>query len=77
MTGVQTEFPPPPRRATVDVNGPKAGQGLPPPQPRRPDANANGHAERETEIPRLPPRPVDLLGDNDAGISGWEVLKPN
>jgi hypothetical protein len=74
MTGVQTEFPPPPRRAT----GFDGAQQPPPPQPRRSGASRTPTESKDDGGPRLPPRPVDLLNDDDhdTGLKGWEVLKP-
>lgn len=76
MNGVQTKFPPPPKRAIGGVEGGKAQ--TPPAQPRR---MANNSASKTTEVQpgsSLPSKPVDLLGDDqDASLKGWEVLKPS
>jgi synaptojanin len=85
MAGVQTEFPPPPRTAT-DISMREFAQAPPPPQPRRPAAgSASMREENQKAAPRPPQRQqpaVDLLGDGvgeseNAGLKGWEVLKPS
>ncbi len=71
MAGVQTEFPPPPKSAYGS-----GGEAPPPPKPRRPGVGAAPRLRPEDEGPKLPPRPVDLLGDGDDRLQGWEVLRP-
>ncbi|KAI9745444.1 MAG: inositol polyphosphate 5-phosphatase [Claussenomyces sp. TS43310] len=51
----------------------------PPPQPRRGGVTARKAvaADNAEEIaPALPARPMDLLGDDNHDIKGWEALKP-
>lgn len=77
MVGVQTEFDPPPRRATaLEPRAP-----LPPPRRRVVAAGGLDGSEGE-ERPRMPPRlrqgGVDLLGDEGGGeMEGWGVLQPS
>lgn len=92
MSGVQTVFPPPPRRATGPPGAGDLGQTLAAPKPRRTGTAATAPPERQnwgrpeaSVAPRLPTRTrqpatvQDLLGD-DAGdensLGGWEVLRP-
>jgi hypothetical protein len=68
LSRTQAAFPPPPRRMTEG--------GLPAmPPPRRSGRGAG--APREDEGPSLPPRPVDLLADDEASLEGWETLRPS
>jgi hypothetical protein len=73
MAGVQTSFPPPPRRVTEGLRQSPA-ELPPPPQPRRPGTQSGTGSPGQ----RVPPVPVDLLdGGEDAGLKGWEALKPS
>jgi len=87
MAGVQTDFPPPLRRA---IDGP--AESLPPrrvtdgpaeppapPQPRRPGTHNSSKAlVARADGLKVSSPPVDLLGDNEeVGLKGWEVLKPS
>lgn len=87
MVGVQTEFPPPPRKA---IDGPaeslpprQANDGPaeppPPPQRRRPGTQGSSKAlVAKADSLKVSSPPVDLLGDNEeAGLKGWEALKPS
>ncbi|KAL3417842.1 hypothetical protein PVAG01_10851 [Phlyctema vagabunda] len=84
-----TGFPPPPRRATggmISQNQSSIQSRIqtppppPPPQPRRPGRQpTEPQMENSQPGPSLPPRPTDLLGDDDGGdmeIGSWEALKP-
>jgi hypothetical protein len=72
-----TGFAPPPRRATAarrDVEE-RINSPPPPPHPRR--AGKKVFPEDEGPKPSLPPRPIDLLGDDTDELNGWEALKPS
>lgn len=87
IAGMQTEFPPPPRKA---IDGPvepvpprRATDGQaeppPPPQPRRPGTqNSSKALVVEADGIKVSSPPIDLLSDNEeVGLKGWEVLKPS
>lgn len=75
-----TGFPPPPRRTTGHTQSPlpptTSQQPPAPPQARRTGRKAVSAHASDDAGPRLPPRPVDLLSDNDGGMTGWEPLRP-
>lgn len=88
MVGVNTDFPPPPRRATDGpteepfpprrtADGP--AEPPPPPRPRRPVTQPSMKAlVAKADGLKASYPPVDLLGDSDeVGMKGWEVLKPS
>lgn len=81
MAGLQTNFPPPPRRAT-DALRQGTAETPPLPPPRRPEMQicASGKVPGSgAEAQRAPSTPLDLLGDGgeEPGLKGWDVLKPS
>jgi hypothetical protein len=87
MAGVETNFPPPPRRAIDGPTDPLPPRRIidgpaeppPPPHPRRPGTqNSNNALVVEADGLKVSSPPVDLLGDSEEmALKGWEVLKPS